>query len=43
MAPSEVAAMLDFAIAAAAITCTRRGANPPTWAEVQQFLDSAEQ
>jgi fructokinase len=28
---------LDFASAAAALTCTRRGAAPPTWSEVEAF------
>lgn len=36
----DVAAALDFAVAAAAITCTRRGANPPTWAEVEHLLQT---
>ena len=31
LSPKDVAETLDFAVAAAAITCTRRGANPPTW------------
>lgn len=35
---SEVTAALDFAAAAAAIVCTRRGANPPTWDEVLRFM-----
>jgi fructokinase len=35
---AQVTAALDFAAAAAAIVCTRRGANPPSWAEVEQFM-----
>jgi fructokinase len=34
---ADVAAALDFAAAAAAIVCTRRGADPPTWGEVEAF------
>jgi fructokinase len=33
----DVTAALDFASAAAAIVCTRRGANPPSWEEVMHF------
>jgi fructokinase len=33
----HVAAALDFASKAAAIVCTRRGANPPSWEEVMRF------
>jgi fructokinase len=36
----QVTGALDFAAAAAAIVCTRRGANPPSWAEVEQFMAS---
>ncbi len=35
---TQVTAVLDFAAAAAAIVCTRRGANPPSWGEVEQFM-----
>jgi fructokinase len=35
---AQVTAALDFAAAAAAIVCTRRGANPPSWAEVERFM-----
>ena len=35
---TQVTDALDFAAAAAAIVCTRRGANPPSWGEVEQFL-----
>ncbi|RDI61232.1 carbohydrate kinase family protein [Microvirga subterranea] len=34
----QVGAALDFAAAAAAIVCTRRGADPPTWKEVTTFM-----
>ena len=34
----QITAALDFAAAAAAIVCTRRGANPPTWEEVNRFM-----
>ncbi|MGO4386920.1 carbohydrate kinase [Microvirga sp. 2YAF29] len=33
----DVTAALDFASTAAAIVCTRRGANPPSWEEVMHF------
>jgi fructokinase len=35
---AQVTAALDFAAASAAIVCTRRGANPPSWTEVEQFM-----
>jgi len=38
LSEAQVTAALDFAAAAAAIVCTRRGANPPSWAEVEQFM-----
>jgi fructokinase len=41
LSPSEVEAALDFASSAAAIVCTRRGANPPTWNEVVRFMTAA--
>jgi fructokinase len=40
LTPSDVADTLDFAVSASAITCTRRGANPPTWSEVEHFMRS---
>lgn len=39
LTPHEVEAAIDFATAAAAIVCTRRGADPPKWDEVTQFMD----
>jgi fructokinase len=38
LSEAQVSAALDFAAAAAAIVCTRRGANPPSWGEVEQFM-----
>lgn len=38
LSEAQVMAALDFAAAAAAIVCTRRGANPPTWDEVDRFM-----
>lgn len=38
LSEAQVAEALDFAAAAAAIVCTRRGANPPTWSEVVRFM-----
>jgi fructokinase len=35
---TQVTAVVDFAAAAAAIVCTRRGANPPSWGEVEHFM-----
>jgi fructokinase len=35
---AQATAALDFAAAAAAIVCTRRGANPPSWKEVEEFM-----
>jgi fructokinase len=40
LSEAQVTAAIDFAAAAAAIVCTRRGANPPTWPEVEQFIAS---
>lgn len=37
LSAEQVTAALDFASTAAAIVCTRRGANPPTWEEVIRF------
>jgi fructokinase len=36
--PETLTAALDFAVAAAAIVCTREGAQPPTLAEVEELL-----
>jgi fructokinase len=36
--PDTLTAALDFAVAAAAIVCTREGAQPPTLAEVEDLL-----
>jgi len=38
LAESDLAEILDFALAVAAITCSRVGADPPTRAEVRKFL-----
>ncbi len=38
MNDAQLTQALDFAAAAAAIVCTRRGANPPTWDEVIRFM-----
>lgn len=38
LSEAQVTAALDFAAAAAAIVCTRRGADPPVWDEVEQFM-----
>lgn len=38
LSEAHVTAALDFAAAAAAIVCTRRGANPPTWDETNGFM-----
>jgi fructokinase len=38
LSEAQVTSALDFAAAAAAIVCTRRGANPPSWTEVEQFM-----
>lgn len=37
----QITAALDFAAAAAAIVCTRRGADPPTWKEVIRFMNQS--
>lgn len=36
--PADVAEALEFGVAASAIVCSRKGANPPTRAEVEAFL-----
>lgn len=36
--PQQLASWLKFAATASAITCSRRGSDPPTWAEVQRRL-----
>jgi fructokinase len=38
LSEAQVTTALDFAAAAAAIVCTRRGANPPSWDEVERFM-----
>jgi fructokinase len=38
LSETQVISALDFAAAAAAIVCTRRGANPPSWDEVERFM-----
>ncbi|MEE1656294.1 carbohydrate kinase [Microvirga sp. CF3062] len=38
LSEAQVTDALDFATAAAAIVCTRRGANPPSWTEVERFM-----
>jgi fructokinase len=37
----NAAAVLDFAASAAAVTCSRRGADMPTWGEVQAFIEAS--
>ena len=37
LSPADLTACIDFASHAAAFTCTRRGANPPTRSEVESF------
>lgn len=37
----DVRTALNFAAAAAAIVCTRRGADPPTWKEVTEFMEQS--
>ena len=39
LSETQVTAAVDFAAAAAAIVCTRRGANPPSWDEVERFMN----
>ncbi|MBD2747953.1 carbohydrate kinase [Microvirga sp. BT688] len=39
LSETQVTAALAFAAAAAAIVCTRRGANPPSWDEVERFMN----
>ena len=38
LSEARITDALDFAAAAAAIVCTRRGANPPSWDEVERFI-----
>lgn len=38
LSQAQVAPAVDFAAAAAAIVCTRRGASPPSWGEVERFM-----
>jgi fructokinase len=38
LSKAQIADALDFAAAAAAIVCTRRGANPPSWDEVERLI-----
>ena len=38
LSEAQISDALDFAAAAAAIVCTRRGANPPSWGEVERFM-----
>ena len=38
LSEARITDALDFAAAAAAIVCTRRGANPPSWDEVERFM-----
>ncbi|WP_230532251.1 carbohydrate kinase family protein [Microvirga roseola] len=38
LSEAQVAEALNFAAAAAAIVCTRRGANSPSWDEVVEFM-----
>jgi fructokinase len=41
LTPAELSDALDFAACAAAITCTRRGADSPTWIEVDERMGTA--
>ncbi|NOK60518.1 MAG: Fructokinase [Chloroflexi bacterium AL-W] len=38
LSPENLEAVVRFAGATSALTCTRAGANPPTRAEVEPFL-----
>lgn len=43
LSADQLTAALEFAAAAAAIVCTRRGANPPSWNEVIDFIAGSDQ
>jgi fructokinase len=42
LSENDLAEALDFAVAAASLTCGRRGANPPTLAEVERACSTAQ-